>query len=339
MQPPWSPQLGRLLVSTAIICSVAFLNLVLLPPTPTGSAPATLDYILLPWEQSIVQALYRWVWKNLFISIAAASVTIGLILLAKKYLLPPSLPSSRLSPLAQYNQPLYYSTLLVLQLLKLYQHFLLSSLPSSRLSPQASTQRDQPSDPTVLTPEQYRLLESPLTGLTQHDLPSDPNLYKAYLCRVFSIKSADVIDFTGLVDRTRFIAAGGSGEVWEASWKGLDNRALPMVAVKLVRLPPLRDEVHKDKRFKTIKRELLVWSKLDHSHILPLIGTARIEGDANLPAVISPWMKNGNVMEFLKQNLSFPASRFLKNIIKGLHYLHIKNKVTSQSHHSRKIVT
>ncbi|KIL59769.1 hypothetical protein M378DRAFT_84731 [Amanita muscaria Koide BX008] len=71
-----------------------------------------------------------------------------------------------------------------------------------------------------------------------------------------------------------------------------------------------------------MKRELLLWSKLNHPHILPLIGIARIEGDANLPAFVSPWMENGNVMDFLDQNPSFPASRFLKDIIKGLHYLH-----------------
>ncbi|KIL59844.1 hypothetical protein M378DRAFT_969629 [Amanita muscaria Koide BX008] len=100
-----------------------------------------------------------------------------------------------------------------------------------------------------------------------------------------------------------------------------------MVVVKLVKLPPLRDEVHKDKRFKRMKRELLLWSKLNHPHILPLIGIARIEGDANLPVFISPWMENGNVMDFLDGTPSFPASRFLKDIITGLHYLHTFNPV------------
>ncbi|KIL56420.1 hypothetical protein M378DRAFT_1038342, partial [Amanita muscaria Koide BX008] len=165
--------------------------------------------------------------------------------------------------------------------------------------------------------------------LTERDLPSDPRLYKSYLCRVFSIQFTDVIDLTGHINRQRFIAAGGSGEVWEASWQGLNNnrligtpKALPMAVVKLVRIPPLRDEVQKAKRYKRMKRELLLWSKLNHPHILPFIGVACIEGDANLPAFISPWMENGNVMEFLKQKPSFPASIFLKDIIKGLHYLH-----------------
>ncbi|KIL54563.1 hypothetical protein M378DRAFT_753083 [Amanita muscaria Koide BX008] len=165
--------------------------------------------------------------------------------------------------------------------------------------------------------------------LTERDLPSDPRLYKHYLCRVFSIQFTDVIDLTGHINRQRFIAAGGSGEVWEASWQGLDNnrligtpKALPMAVVKLVRIPPLRDEVQKAKRYKRMKRELLLWSKLNHPHILPLVGIARVEGDANLPAFVSPWMENGNIMEYLKQNPSLPASKFLKEMIKGLHYLH-----------------
>ncbi|KIL59847.1 hypothetical protein M378DRAFT_969685 [Amanita muscaria Koide BX008] len=213
------------------------------------------------------------------------------------------------------------TTLAALSALLAAEHYLLS-LPSQ---PSPFAQRDWPSDPTVLAPKQYPLLFSPLT---ERDLPPDLNLYKAYLCPVFGIKSADVLDFTGHIDRTRFIAAGGSGEVWEASWKGFNKnlirtpKALPKVVVKLVRLPPFRDEVHKNKRFKRMKRELLLWSKLNHPHILPLIGIACIEGDANLPALISPWMENGNIMEYLQQNPSLPASKLLKEIIKGLRYLH-----------------
>ncbi|KIL59770.1 hypothetical protein M378DRAFT_971931 [Amanita muscaria Koide BX008] len=183
---------------------------------PTRPPPT---YTLSPSEQS--RNYSPVLWKNLFELTAAASVTTGFILLATKL------------------------------------YLLLSSDLSLRLSPFA--QRDWPSDPTVLAPKQFPVFLSPLT---LRDLPSDPNLYKAYICRVFGIKSANVIDITGHIDRTRFIAAGGSGEVWEASWKGLDKnriigtpKALPMVVVKLVRLPPLRDEVRKGKRYKVSLRE------------------------------------------------------------------------------------
>jgi hypothetical protein len=93
-------------------------------------------------------------------------------------------------------------------------------------------------------------------ALAQHDLLSDPNLYKAYICRALSIKSADVVDFTGHIYLSQFIAAGGVGDVYEASWKGLDNpligtpQALPRVVLKLVKLRPLRDEAGKGKRYK-----------------------------------------------------------------------------------------
>jgi hypothetical protein len=42
-----------------------------------------------------------------------------------------------------------------------------------------------------------------------------------------------------------------------------------------------------------MKRELELWSKVNHNNILPLVGIARIDGDANMPAFISPWMEAG----------------------------------------------
>jgi hypothetical protein len=83
--------------------------------------------------------------------------------------------------------------------------------------------------------------------------PTDPSLYRDHLCRVFKIPPADVIDLTGYVDRSEFIAAGGSGDIWKGAWKGVDgsplSQMLPSVAVKLIKLVPVK-EGEKDKRFK-----------------------------------------------------------------------------------------
>jgi len=94
-----------------------------------------------------------------------------------------------------------------------------------------------------------------------------------------------------------------------------------------------------------MKRELELWSKVHHVNIIPLIGIARIDWDSNMPAFVSPWMQEGNVMDFIKKNPSFPVTGFLIGIINGLHYLHQYNpeiihgdlKAESYSSHSGKV--
>jgi hypothetical protein len=84
--------------------------------------------------------------------------------------------------------------------------------------------------------------------------PTSPSLYRYHLCRVFKIPQADVIDLTGYVDRSEFIAAGGSGEIWKGAWKGINGstlrnpQMLPNVVVKMIRVLPVKDG-EKDKRF------------------------------------------------------------------------------------------
>jgi serine/threonine protein kinase len=71
-----------------------------------------------------------------------------------------------------------------------------------------------------------------------------------------------------------------------------------------------------------LKRELELWRKVHHDNILPLLGIAYLDGDSTMPAFISPWMQDGSVMDFLKKSPSYPVSNFLRDIIKGLCYLH-----------------
>lgn len=50
----------------------------------------------------------------------------------------------------------------------------------------------------------------------------------------------------------------------------------------------------------TIQREAKIWAKLDHPNILSFIGTS----DVFQPqlALISPWMENGTVIQYVKIN-------------------------------------
>jgi serine/threonine protein kinase len=50
-------------------------------------------------------------------------------------------------------------------------------------------------------------------------------------------------------------------------------------------------------------RELILWSRLRHENILPFYGVYFLENTARL-CIISPWMENGNLRQFLE---IFPA--------------------------------
>ena len=88
--------------------------------------------------------------------------------------------------------------------------------------------------------------------------PSDPALYRDHLCNILTIPptDSDVVDLTGYIEFGTFIASGGYGQVFKGKWKEVGNAALanshvlPNVVVKVVSVPPLRDEREKEKRLK-----------------------------------------------------------------------------------------
>ena len=53
-------------------------------------------------------------------------------------------------------------------------------------------------------------------------------------------------------------------------------------------------------------REVITWKRLSHPNILPLIGVMM---DDKEYAMVAPWMDNGNIMEFLREN---PQANSLK---------------------------
>ncbi|KIJ61064.1 hypothetical protein HYDPIDRAFT_189691 [Hydnomerulius pinastri MD-312] len=71
--------------------------------------------------------------------------------------------------------------------------------------------------------------------------------------------------------------------------------------------------------------EARVWHSLKHENILLLLGVGYLESEL-LPVLVSPWMENGSLDEYLKQvSLTTRAEvQLLSQIIMGLEYLHSK---------------
>ena len=53
-----------------------------------------------------------------------------------------------------------------------------------------------------------------------------------------------------------------------------------------------------------VRREIVVWMRLEHPNIVPLLGTASFPQPSQISTgMVSHWMKNGNLNDFIKDNL------------------------------------
>ncbi|KAG1853471.1 kinase-like domain-containing protein [Suillus subalutaceus] len=121
---------------------------------------------------------------------------------------------------------------------------------------------------------------------------------------------------------------GGLGDVWMCSWSRKSQVGTYKVAVKSVRIPQANDTELVNRTSKRIRREAYVWITLEHENILTFNGV--IDGFGPLPALVSPWMENGSLDSYLKQEC-VPSKaeilRMLRQIAAGLKYLHDKGVV------------
>jgi serine/threonine protein kinase len=83
---------------------------------------------------------------------------------------------------------------------------------------------------------------------------------------------------------------------------------------------------------KTMRRELLVWLRLKHSTIVPLLGTAKVESP--FPALISQWMSSGTLYMYLEQVVVTISTKIelAIGIADGLNYLHSENVIHGDLH-------
>ncbi|KAJ7719008.1 hypothetical protein B0H16DRAFT_1796267, partial [Mycena metata] len=93
---------------------------------------------------------------------------------------------------------------------------------------------------------------------------------------------------TGLQRIGQQVDGGGFGDIWKGLLGG-EN-----VSVKIMRIFR-EDEVAAV--LKEFGREALIWRQLCHPNLLPFFGLYKIEDKLCL---VSPWMENGNIMQYLR---------------------------------------
>ncbi|KAJ7920040.1 kinase-like domain-containing protein [Mycena leptocephala] len=99
-----------------------------------------------------------------------------------------------------------------------------------------------------------------------------------------------------------------------------------MVALKRIRTFTADLASHRTWRRLEFCREALVWQRLQHRFILPLIGIDRETFPSSL-CMVSPWMKHGTILKYLRARGRGDMNRLLFEIAQGLEYLHSRNVV------------
>ncbi|KAJ7826994.1 kinase-like domain-containing protein, partial [Mycena olivaceomarginata] len=110
------------------------------------------------------------------------------------------------------------------------------------------------------------------------------------------------------------VAAGAFGDIWKGSVRGQS------VSVKIMRL--FRDaEVRAAAQ--AFGHEALIWRQLSHPNLLPFLGLYYVE---NRLCLVSPWMSNGHVLQFLENYAPPDTDRLslMLDVAIGLEYLHGK---------------
>ncbi|KAG2031162.1 kinase-like domain-containing protein [Suillus americanus] len=116
-------------------------------------------------------------------------------------------------------------------------------------------------------------------------------------------------------------SSGGLGDIWKCSMI-IDPATSTEVAVKNIRITDISNKEAVQKAKKRLRREVAVWIKLRHAHVLALHGT--VSGFGPLPALVSDWMDNGALNSYLKHTslTTEQKLKLLKQVVDGLIYLH-----------------
>ncbi|KAG9082157.1 hypothetical protein FRC06_005195, partial [Ceratobasidium sp. 370] len=106
--------------------------------------------------------------------------------------------------------------------------------------------------------------------------------------------------------------SGGFGEIYS----GYMITGGTKVAVKCARHHIQDDQNEHNMR---ATREIHAWAKCDHENVLELFGLVQHRGKL---AVVSPWMENGNLRQYLSKKPDVDRLDLCLQITKGLAYLH-----------------
>ncbi|CUA67089.1 Vegetative incompatibility protein HET-E-1 [Podospora anserina] [Rhizoctonia solani] len=114
------------------------------------------------------------------------------------------------------------------------------------------------------------------------------------------------------------INGGGFGDIWAGKLHGGTKVAIKVWRASLV-------EQFDDKTLKRAAKEVYYWSKMKHEHVHQLLGVIIFR--ENCLGMVSEWMENGNLREYMRRNRDLDRYEICTSIASGLAYMHNNNAV------------
>ncbi|KLO08214.1 kinase-like protein, partial [Schizopora paradoxa] len=72
-------------------------------------------------------------------------------------------------------------------------------------------------------------------------------------------------------------------------------------------------------------REAVLWKMTNHPNVLPFVGLFRFKDMQGRIALVSPWMRNGNLLSYARKRAGVDRANLLAQAARGLLYLHAVN--------------
>ncbi|KZV96314.1 kinase-like protein [Exidia glandulosa HHB12029] len=130
----------------------------------------------------------------------------------------------------------------------------------------------------------------------------------------------DDLDITPDIEHiSQRVAFGGMADIHTATWMSADG---PLkVAVKIIRTTDSVDSGI----LRRYRREIALWRGIRHPNLLPFCGL--YSGTSALPAMVSPWCDNGDIVHYLRTRQYDPEIAelkldLLKQVCEGVAHLH-----------------
>ncbi|KAF9259586.1 hypothetical protein L218DRAFT_874307 [Marasmius fiardii PR-910] len=113
----------------------------------------------------------------------------------------------------------------------------------------------------------------------------------------------------------RPLTGGGFADIYKGKAGDMD------VCLKVLRVHIAETERKRQKIIADFCQEALVWTQLCHPNIIPLLGVNTTLFSSSF-SLVSPWMVNGDIITFLKENPDHDKLQSICEIMAGLEYLH-----------------
>ncbi|KAF9022901.1 hypothetical protein BDZ89DRAFT_956203, partial [Hymenopellis radicata] len=109
------------------------------------------------------------------------------------------------------------------------------------------------------------------------------------------------------------LCGGAFADIWKGS--------IRQTTISLKVLRSFAGGYNASQLLKDCRHEALLWRQLRHPSILPFFGVNDKLFAPRL-CLISPWMENGTIVEFLKRNPQHDRMKAILEIAEGIQYLH-----------------